>query len=93
MGYEVEQHARIAWYATAPRASASQIHTIEDWKLRRYWVPRLRGRNVMWGGQWKFDTRDEAVAAARAFRDSCKQDAEALGIDLSRWYELEGGAA
>lgn len=92
MGYEVEQHARLAWYATAPRAGAATIHQIEDWKLVRYWVARLRGKNVMLHGKWKHATREEAVETARAFRESCRAEAEALGIDLDRWRELEGAA-
>lgn len=70
--------ARIRWYATAPRASAGQLRTVENGQLCRYWVPRLRGRNVMWNGRYKFPDRDKAVGAARAFREACRQEVEAL---------------
>ena len=74
---------KIKFYATAPRAYAATISQIEDGDFVQYWVGKLRGRIVSYKGQqYKFKTKDEAIECARRFRQSCRDDAERLGIAL-----------
>jgi|GEM_PF-2123462 len=64
------QHERITYWATAKRAYAGTISQLENKDFRKYWVGKLRGTIVTrTDGVWKFDTKAEAIDAAKQFRD------------------------
>ena len=74
---------KIKYYATAPRAYTGTISPIVNGDFRTYWVGKLRGKIVSTvGSDYKFDTKDEAIACARNFRDICRREAKELGIAL-----------
>lgn len=64
------QQERAECWATAKRATAGTITQREQGNFRTYWVGRLRGMNITRpDGVWKFDTKEEALEAARQFRE------------------------
>ena len=74
---------KTVFYATAPRAYAGTISQIIDGNFVTYWVGKLRGKIVsLPGGQYKFDTKQEAIECAKSFRKSCIDDAKRLGLAL-----------
>lgn len=67
------QHERAEYWATAKRATAGTIGQLEHKNFRTYWVGKLRGMIVTRpDGTWKFDTKPEAIDAARQFRDMAR---------------------
>ena len=75
--------------ARAAVHSGMIAHRREDLGPVRY-SPRLAGENIMWDGEFIFDTRAEALDAARAFRDSCRDYAKA--IEARQGGNAAGGA-
>ena len=66
---------KLRFYATAPRASAKQVHKIVDGDFVPFWLASLRGQAVaIKASEQSFKSRDEAVQHARYFRDSCRQE-------------------
>lgn len=77
------KNEKIKHYATAPRVYAGTITQIVDGNFRKFWVGKLRGNIVsMAGGEYKFDTKPEAIECAREFKNACIRDAEKLGIAI-----------
>ncbi|ADC73096.1 conserved hypothetical protein (plasmid) [Thioalkalivibrio sp. K90mix] len=76
-----ERESKLVYYAMAPRAYAGTISVIEDGDFRSYWVPKLRGKIVCLDrNRFKFDQKQAALEEARAFRESCRQEAREAGL-------------
>lgn len=69
------QGERTEYWATAKRATAGTIGQLEHKNFHTYWVGKLRGMIVSRpDGRWKFDTKPEALDAARQFRDMARNE-------------------
>ncbi len=71
---------RLIHYATAPRATAGQITKFIDGDFVITWAGRLRGVFVKIGDDFTFDTKDDALALARRYRQECIDEAKAKGL-------------
>ena len=73
---------RILHFATAPRATAVKVGQLTDTGFVERWAGRLRGKFIkpIGGGDWRFTTKDEALSAAREFRESARAEAQDLGL-------------
>jgi hypothetical protein len=68
---------KLVHYATAPRVSAGKI---TDKYFVTMWAGKLRGKFVSIDGKFKFTNKDHALALARAYRQSCFDEAKAKGL-------------
>lgn len=75
---------KLVHYATAPRATAAIIHQLEEHDGKKTiaasWVGKLRGMIVTTDAGYKFGSKSEALDNARAFRESARKEAAALGL-------------
>jgi hypothetical protein len=71
---------KLIHYATAPRATAGEITSIVDGRFVTKWAGRLRGIFVSMNGEWKFTNKQDALALARAYRQSCFDEAKSKGL-------------
>tara|TARA_R110000796_G_scaffold77896_1_gene174078 strand:- start:99 stop:329 length:231 start_codon:yes stop_codon:yes gene_type:complete len=68
---------KLVHYATAPRVSAGKI---TDMYFVTMWAGKVRGKFVSMDGQFKFTNKDCALALARAYRQSCIDEAKSKGL-------------
>ena len=71
---------KLKFYASAKRATAIQIHKVEEGDFVPYWIGRLNGKNVTMNSDWKHKTREQAVDDGRRFRESCRSELESLEV-------------
>lgn len=71
---------KLIHYATAPRATAGTITQLVDGDFVTQWAGRLRGVFVKMGDEFRFDKKADALALARRYRQSCRDEAVKLGL-------------
>lgn len=71
---EMTYAEKLAFYVSAKRATATQIHKIENGNFVPYWIGRLKGKNVTMNAECKHRTREQAVEDARRFREACRSE-------------------
>jgi hypothetical protein len=71
---------RLVHYATASRATAGKITNIVDGRFVTKWAGRLGGTFVSMNGKWKFTNKQDALALARDYRQSCFDEAKSKGL-------------
>lgn len=68
-------HERLVYFATAPRATAKRLAKITDDHIVHYWSGRLRGIFVKPKEGFEYATKEDALNAARLFRQRCRDEA------------------
>ena len=68
---------KLVYYGTAPRVSAGKL---TDKNFVTMWAGKLRGNFVSMTGEFKFANKADALALARAYRQSCFDKAKSKGL-------------
>jgi hypothetical protein len=71
---------KLIHYATAPRATAGKITQFIDGDFVTFWAGRLRGVFVKIGNDFKFESKEDALALARRYRQECIDEAKEKGL-------------